>query len=116
MIPLIFKSQRTLHDVLFVYLYMKVNAWCLIFSCGATLYTVVSVCVWVYLSQIFLLSKRPSSYCLIHFKVAQGQLGDSSGAARRQKTPFDGRCPLMENDLRWKTTFDGRRPLTEDDL
>ena len=32
------------------------------------------------------------------------------------KTTFDGRRPSMEDDLRWKTTFDGRRPLMEDDL
>ena len=67
-----------------------------------------------------ILSKRPSSFCLIHF-------GGSSGAARISKTTFDGRhlpCkttfdgkrPSMEDDLRWKTTFDGRRPLMEDDL
>ena len=55
------------------------------------------------------LSKRPSSYCLIHFV-------GSSGAAWRQKTTFNGRRPSMEDDLRWKTTFDGRRPSMEDDL
>ena len=27
---------------------------------------------------------------------------------------FDGRRPLMEEDLLWKTTFDGRHPLMED--
>ena len=55
------------------------------------------------------LSKRPSSYCLIHF-------GGSSGEAWGQKTTFDGRGPLMEDDLRLKTTFDGRWTLMEDDL
>ena len=57
--------------------------------------------------QKFFLSKRPSSYCLIHFRgssgAAQGQLGG-------------GRRPLMEDDLRWKTTFEGRWPFMEDDL
>ena len=33
---------------------------------------------------VSLLSKRPSSFCLIHF-------GGTSGAARGQKTTFDGR-------------------------
>ena len=28
---------------------------------------------------------------------------------------FDGRWPLMENDLVWKTTFDGKQPFMEDD-
>ena len=43
------------------------------------------------------LSKRPSSYCLIHFGgssgAAWGQLGVSSGAPR--KMTFDGRRHLM---------------------
>ena len=29
---------------------------------------------------------------------------------------FDGRWPLMEDDLWWKTTFYGRWPLSKDDL
>ena len=49
------------------------------------------------------LSKRPSSFCLIHFGgisgAARGQLGDSSGAAQGLKPTFDGRRPLMEDDL-----------------
>ena len=32
------------------------------------------------------------------------------------KTIFDGRQPLMEDDLWWKMPFDGRRPLMEDGL
>ena len=32
------------------------------------------------------------------------------------KMTFDGRRPLMEDDLWWKTTFEGTRPLMEDDL
>ena len=55
------------------------------------------------------LSKRPSSFCLIHF-------GGNSGAAQGWKPTFDGRHPLMEDDLWWKTTFDGRRSLMEEDL
>ena len=51
--------------------------------------------------QKFYLSKRPSSYCLIHFGgssgAARGQLGGSSGAAQGQLG--GGRRPLMEDDL-----------------
>ena len=32
------------------------------------------------------------------------------------KTTFDWRGPLMKDDLWWKTTFEGRRPSIEDDL
>ena len=32
-----------------------------------------------------------------------------------QKTTFDRRRPLTEDDLQQNTTFNGRRPLTEDD-
>ena len=32
------------------------------------------------------------------------------------KTTFDGRQPLMEDNLWWKMPLDIRRPLTEDDL
>ena len=32
-----------------------------------------------------------------------------------QKTTFVGRWLLLEDDLLWKTTFDGRQTLTEDD-
>ena len=35
---------------------------------------------------------------------------------QRRKTTFNGRRPLMEDDLRWKMTFDGRRPLKENNL
>ena len=28
---------------------------------------------------------------------------------------FDGRRPLVEDDIQWKTTFGGRRPSVEDD-
>ena len=27
-----------------------------------------------------------------------------------------GKTPSMDDELRWKTTFDGRQPLMEDDL
>ena len=43
--------------------------------------------------------------CLIHFY-----------SELKWKTNFDGRHPLMEDDLWWKMTFDRRRPLMEDDL
>ena len=70
------------------------------------------------------LSKRPSSYCLIHFGgssgAAQGQLGVGRRSLMeddlRWKMTFDGRRPSMEDDLRWKTTFDRRRPKMEDIL
>ena len=59
------------------------------------------------------LSKRPSSFCLIHFRgisgASRGHLGGSSGAAQGWKPTFDGRRPLMEDDFRWKTIYDGRR-------
>ena len=69
---------------------------------------------------VSLLSKRPSSFCLIHFV-------GTSGAARGQKRTFDGRHlwwkrtldgrrPLMEDDLWWKKTYDGRRLMMKDDL
>ena len=78
----------------------------------------ISVCVSVLSLQF--LSKRPSSFCLIHFKgisgASRGHLGGSSGAAQGWKPTFDGRRPLMEDELRWKTTFDGRRLMMEDDL
>ena len=48
--------------------------------------------------------------------VARRQLEGSSGAAQRSKMTFDGRQPLLEDDLWWETTYDGRRPLMEDDL
>ena len=51
--------------------------------------SVTSVCNTFF--QIRFLSKRPSSYCLIHF-------GGSSGAAQGQLG--GGRRPLMENDKR----------------
>ena len=71
-------------------------------------YVVLSVGLPVCLSvPVSLLSKRPSSFCLIHF-------GGTSGAVGRQKTTFDGSRPSMEDDLRRKTTFDGRRPLIVD--
>ena len=58
---------------------------------GTSLYvslrSFVSACV----RFCFHLSKRPSSYCLIHF-------GGSSGAARRRKKTFDGKRPLMMED------------------
>ena len=97
-------------------------------SVSLTQYVVLSVRPPACLSvPVSLLSKRPSSYCLIHFGSSSGQLGGISGAARRRKTTFDGRRLLMEDDLRWKTTldgrypsikttFDGRRPSMEDDL
>ena len=77
----------------------------LIFTAGARRATVVimsrslSVCVCVCITlcvlSLHLLSKRPSSFCLIHFSGApRGQLGGSSG---------------VKANLRWKTTFDGRR-------
>ena len=73
-------------------------------SVSLTQYVVLSACPSVCLSvPVSLLSKRPSSYCLIHF-------GGTLGAARGQKTTFDGR------HLWWRTTFDGRQPLKEDNL
>ena len=48
----------------------------------------------------FSLSKQPRSFCLNYF-------WGSSGAARGQKTIFEGLRP---------TTFDGRQTLTEDSL
>ena len=41
---------------------------------------------------VSLLSKRPSSFCLIHFV-------GTSGAAGGQKRTFNRRRPLMEDDL-----------------
>ena len=69
-------------------------------------------CVCVCVSSVFamiILSKRPSSYCLIHF-------GGSLGASWGQKTTFDGRRPSMEDYLPLKTTFDRRRPSMQDDF
>ena len=70
------------------------------------------------------LSKRPSSFCLIHFGgssgAAQGQLGGGRRPLMeddfRWKKTFDGKRPLMEDDLRWKITYDGRRHIIEDDI
>ena len=31
-------------------------------------------------------------------------------------TTYDGRRPMMEDDLLWKTTYDGRSPMMEDNL
>ena len=61
-----------------------------------------------FFSRLYL-SKRPSSFWLIHF-------WGSSGAARLQNRTFEGRRPLTEDDLWWKTTFDKRRPLMKDNL
>ena len=62
----------------------------------------VYVCICVSVMSLHLLSKRPSSFCLIHFSGApRGHLWGSSG---------------VKADLRWKTTFDGRRLQMEDDL
>ena len=71
---------------------------------------------------VSLLSKRPSLFCLIHFRgsfgAAQRQLVGNSGAEVdfRWKMTLDGRRPSMEDNLWWKPTFNGRRPLMEDDL
>ena len=79
---------------------------------------VLCVCLCVTHFAMILLSKRPSSYCLIHFGgssgAAHGQLMGSSGVARRRKTTFDERRPSMEDDLQWKMTFDGKRHMMED--
>ena len=40
----------------------------------------------------------------------------TSGAARGQKTTFDGKRLSMEDTLQWKMTVDGRRPSMEDDF
>ena len=57
---------------------------------AASIYGFVSFVSFV--CQKKLLSKRPSSFCLIHFV-------GTSGAARGQKRTFDGRRPLMEDAL-----------------
>ena len=74
----------------------------------AMLFVVCLYGVRSFFSRLYL-SKRPSSFCLIHF-------WGSSGAAPGQNRTFEGRRPLKEDDLWRKTTFYGRRPLTEDDL
>ena len=79
------------------------SAWLNIWSCSSVH---LPACLPV---PVSLLSKRPSSFCLIHFV-------GTSGAAEGQKRTFDGRRPLMEDALWWKTNFDGRRHLTEDNL
>ena len=44
-------------------------------------------------------------------RVPKSHWGSGEG-----KTTFDGRRPLMEDDLQWKETFDGRQLLMEDNL
>ena len=46
----------------------------------------------------------------------RGYLWGRSWTARGMKTTFNGRRPLMEDNLRWKTTFDLRRSSMEDKL
>ena len=77
--------------------------------------SVTSVCNTFF--EIRFLSKRQSSYCLIHFRGSSGAAwGSLTEDDLLRKTTFDERQPLTEDDLLRKTTFDGRRPLTEDDL
>ena len=69
---------------------------------------------------VSLLSKRPSLFCLIHFRdtlgAAWGRRHPSIEDDLQWKTTINGRRPSMEDDLRWKTTFDGRQPLLEHNL
>ena len=60
----------------------------------------VCVCVCVWVLSLKSLSKRPSSFCLIHLGAAQGW-----------KPTFDGKRTLMEDTLWWKTINDGSRPI-----
>ena len=53
------------------------------------------------------LQKAEVSYATLRTKIKMTQ---------KRKTTFDGRWPLMEDNLWRKTTFDRRRPLTEDDF
>ena len=81
-------------------IYANLSIFCIFSqSVSLTQYVVLSACVSV---RVSLLSKRPSLFCLIHFRGALG-------AARGQKTTFNGRQPLREDDLCWK-------PLMDDDL
>ena len=50
---------------------------------------------------------------LLQQKTRKAEL---SCATLRIKLTFDGRQPLMEDNLGWKTIFDGKQPLMEDDL
>ena len=68
-----------------------------VMSRSLSVYLSICVSVYLYICACVLLlqslSKRPSSFCLIHFGAAQGW-----------KPTFGGRWPLMEDDLNWKKT------------
>ena len=74
--------------------YRTPNVDIMIFSCGATQYTTLCVCL-----------------CVLRFFCLNDQAHIAwftSGVARGQKMTFEGRRPLTEDDFWRKTTFDGR--------